>query len=219
MLEGSSHHLFNLKDIKKNRNSIYNNLENFSPVLEKIEENVSENNEDQKILSKQSGIKYEENTNNKTHLKDSVISNILSHLDNKEKKNRTIIIKRRSIMKPFKRNTGKQPSAMTTPSINNLFNIIKKNATPTKKTSFKLNKPKFLNITNKNQFNFNKKEDLVFAKYKRRTIAIPNQGLKRRSSQLLVPDYIEKFKNFNRPKDIKKKTYKKSKNNNNNSFI
>ena len=219
MLEGSSHHLFNLKDIKKNRNSIYNNLENFSPVLEKIEENVSENNEDQKVLSKQSGIKYEENTNNKTHLKDSVISNILSHLDNKEKKNRTIIVKRRSILKPFKRNTGKQPSAMTTPNINNLFNIIKKNPTPTKKTSFKLNKPKFLNITNKNQFNFNKKEDLVFAKYKRRTIAIPNQGLKRRSSQLLVPDYIEKFRNFNRPIDIKKKTYKENKNNNNNSFI
>ena len=214
MLEGSSHHHFlNLKDNKKTRNSNFD-VENFSPVIERLEENSSQTNEEQKIFSKQSGIKNDELIfNNKTQLKDSVISKILFNLDNKENKgNKTLILKSKSPFKIIPKNFLEPKKSLKNYSRrNNLFNISKRtslNEIP----SFNLIKSKKnspFNIVSPHKRNTNKRENLM-AKSKRKTITF--SGVKKSSSQLL--NNAIKIKNLQRisvvqhPIDInKKETY------------
>ena len=132
MLEGSSHHnMLNSKDINKGRNSNFD-VENFAPVIEKLEEYSSQSNEEQKMFSKQSGIKNEDFIfNNKAQLKDSVISKILFNLDDKENKgNKTLIIKSKSVFNSFQKKELKPRKSLKYFSKKNiLFNIVKKPST------------------------------------------------------------------------------------------
>ena len=139
MLEGSSHHILNLKDNNNKRISNYD-VENFSPVLEKLEEYGSQSNEEPKIFSKQSGIKIEENNNNnKAQLKDSVISNILLNLDSKDNKNKTLIIKPKSLFKLKNQKVPTPKKSLKESSNYNMFNLIR-NVSPEKKPSFNMAK-------------------------------------------------------------------------------
>ena len=134
MLEGSSHHIFNLKEINKKRISNYD-VENFSPVIEKLEEYVSQSNEDQKMFSRPSGIKNEDNYI-KMQLKDSVISKILYNLDSKDNNNKTLIIKPKSSLK-LKNHVPKPKKSLKVLPNQNLLNLMK-NISPNKKKLFHL---------------------------------------------------------------------------------
>ena len=189
MLEGSSHHhILNLKDNNKARKSKFN-VENFSPVIERLEENnSSQSNEEQKMFSKQSGIKNEELIfNNKAQLKDSVISKILINLDSKDiKGNKTLILKSKSIFKTIPNNLLKRKKSLKQFSRrNNLFSEIKKTST-NEIPPFNLIKPKSnspFNIISPHKKNTNRKESILMIKSKRKTIAF--SGIKKRSSNVL----------------------------------
>ena len=212
MLEGSSHHhMLNLKDTNKTRNSNFD--ENFSPVIEKLEENSSQSNEEQKMFSKQSGIKNDDFIfNNKTQLKDSVISKILFNLDNKENKgNKTLILKSKSLLNSFSKNALKPKKSLKNLSRrNNLFSILEKpsiNEIP----PFNLIKPKAsspFNLISPHKRNNNKKESILMVKSKRKTVAFP--GMKKRSSHFLNNiiqiNNLARISDFQQPKDIRKKT-------------
>jgi hypothetical protein len=213
MLEGSSHHhMLNLKDINKTRNSNFD-VENFSPVIEKLEEYSSQSNEEQKMFSKQSGIKNDDFIfNNKTQLKDSVISKILLNLDNKENKgNKTLILKSKSLFGSIPKNALKPKKSLKHFSRrNNVFSIVKKTSA-NEIPPFNLIKPKAnspFNIISPHKRNINKKESILMTKSKRKTVAFP--GIKKRSSHFLNNiiqiNNLARISDFQRPLDIRKKT-------------
>ena len=221
MLEGSSHQLFNIKDLNKKKNSKIN-IENISPVIEKVEEYNSQSNEEQKIFSRHSLIRYEDNIN-RMHLKDSVIYKILYNLNDKDIiKNKTLIIRPTPLLNQFQRNSlNPKKSLKGITSIQNLFNKIKK-TTPRKTNSSIKNKPKSSLTSSNNIINFNKKEnDKNTIRDKRKTVAFLGLAIKKRSSHLLYhsPNYLENLKHFKRPIGIKKKTYKEKPNIPNNNSI
>ena len=222
MLEGSSHQLFNIKDLNKKK-SINYNIEKISPVIEKVEEYNSQSNEEQKIFIRQSLIRCEDNIN-RTHLKDSVISKILYNLNDKDIiKNKTLIIRPTPLLNQFQRNSlNPKKSLKGIINSKNLFNQIKK-ATPIKRNSNIKAKPKSSLSSSNHKINFNKKENDKNIKAKRKTVAFLGLGIKKRSSHLLnhSPNSLENLKQFKRPLEIKKKTYKEKSNNNpnNNSIL
>ncbi len=206
MLEGSSHHILNLKEINKKRISNYD-VENFSPVIEKLEEYVSQSNEDQKMFSRPSGIKNEDNYN-KMQLKDSVISKILYNLDSKDNNNnKTLIIKPKSSLK-LKNHVPKPKKSLKVLPNQNLLNLMK-NISPNKKKAISFNLlPQDKKNSNKNIIESKKRNNLL-QKNKRRTIAVFNS--KERNSRF-SNSYniinIEDFSNFQRRLNLKKKTFK-----------
>lgn len=213
MLEGSSHHhILNLKDINNTRNINFD-VENFSPVIERLEENTSKSNEEQKMFSKQSGIKNEELLfNNKAQLKDSVISKILFNLDDKENKgNKSLIIKSKSLFKTIpKKILLPKKSLKLSSRKDNILNIIKKTST-NEIPPFNLIKPKQnspFNLISPHKKINNKKESILMSKSKRKTVAF--SGLKKRSSHFLGNiiqiNNIERASDFQRPIDIKRNT-------------
>ena len=217
MLEGSSHHhILNLKDINKPRNNNCD-VENFSPVIERLEEYSSQSNEEQKMFSKQSGIKNEELIfNNKAQLKDSVISEILFNLDNKENKgNKTLIIKSKSLLKSIpKIELNPKKSLNQNYKRNNLFNTVTKKTSTNEIPSFNLIKPKLdipFNLISPHKKNNNRKESVLMLKSKRKTIAF--SGIKKRSSNTFGNDiqsnYLEKINSI--PVPIDKKINEKTK--------
>ena len=109
-------------------------------IQKKVEEYNSQSNEEQKIFSRQSGIRIEDNIN-RTHLKDSVISKILYNLDDKDIiKNKTLIIKPTPLLNQFQRkNLHSRQSLKEIPSTKT--NNIKKDS-PRKTASIIRNKPK-----------------------------------------------------------------------------
>ena len=214
MLEGSSHHILNLKDNNYKRINNYD-VENFSPVLEKSEEYGSQSNVEPKISSKQSGIKIEDN-NNKTQLKDSVISKILFNLDSKDNKNKTLIINPRSLFK-FKNHKVPTPKKSLKESSNyNMLNLIR-NVSPEKKPSFNMTKIhdiSFNYITPyKKPSHFNikdlKKGNNLFFKNKRKTIAvsIPKKITTRFLNENNISN-LEETKTYQRVLNMKIKTFK-----------
>ena len=208
MLEGSSHHIFNLKEINKKRISNYDE-ENFSPVMEKLEEYVSQSNEDQKMFSRQSGIKNEDNYN-RTQLKDSVISKILYNLDSKDNKNKTLIIKPKSLFK-LKNQVPKPKKSLKVLPNHNLLNIIKNISPNKKKASLNItddNPDILFNLLSPHKNNSKKSNNLLF-KNKRKTIAFSNS--KKRISRFSNSYNIinpEEFSNFQSGLALKKKTFK-----------
>ena len=216
MLEGSSHHILNLKDNNNKRISNYD-VENFSPVLEKLEEYGSQSNEEPKIFSKQSGIKIEENNNNnKAQLKDSVISNILLNLDSKDNKNKTLIIKPKSLFKLKNQKVPTPKKSLKESSNYNMFNLIR-NVSPEKKPSFNMAKTQDISFNyitpNKKISHFNikdlKKGNILLYKNKRKTIAvsIPKKITTRFLNENNVANF-EETKSFQRVLNMKIKTFK-----------
>ena len=207
MVEGSSHHILNLKEIVKNDNNKFN-IENFSPVIERIEEYASQSNEEQKAFSRQSCIKEEDN---KAQLKDSVISQILDNLDEKEnKKNKPPPTNTKSLFNQPKSTNLKQKKCLK--KRDNTNNPINKQK---KKISFNIgNKKPEISINFKsdliNSINNNKEEINIIRKNKRKTIATLIHP--KRSSQILqsIENDMELSQNFQRLNNTKKKTCKEN---------
>ena len=135
-------------------------------IQKKVEEYNSQSNEEQKIFSRQSGIRIEDNIN-RTHLKDSVISKILYNLDDKDIiKNKTLIIKPTPLLNQFQRkNLHSRQSLKEIPSTKT--NNIKKDS-PRKTASIIRNKPKLPLSSSSTKINFNKKENDKAVRNKRK---------------------------------------------------
>ena len=208
MIEGSSsHHVLSYKDSKDNNLS----KDELPPIMERLEEYISQNNDDQKMFSRTSAIIKKDDTNKET-LKDSIISQILINLDSNDNKSwhRTSICKTKSLFNNIQKtleNNQKKKSVIELPSSKNLFNKLrklekKKEKEKKKKESlFKVVKPKSkisgnFNSQNKN-FNFNNKTEISILKTKRKTIAV----LSPKKSQVL-----KNFYNMDK-KDLEKSTF------------
>ena len=165
MLEGSSHHMLNYNDIKKERKS--KDLINFSPVLENIEEYESA---EEKGLNKQSNSK-EEIKNNKEILKDSVITSILDGLDNKNNAhNKSLVIKPKSLFNKQKTRNLPKKSLKQLSSAKKLLDIIgESKETEKKKISFNIVQPSPLS---KIHANIKSKKDNAILRNKRKTVAL-----------------------------------------------
>ena len=220
MLEGSSYHqILNLKEIDESAHLKYK-IENFSPVIERLEEYDNQSNEEQKGFSRQSGIKEEDI--NKAQLKDSVISQILINLDGLEKrKSKTLIIKQKSLFNQPKSMVPKPKKCLKTKeTINNHINNMDK-----KKISFNIpNLKSDFSVSNNINVLYNKKENIkenitIMRKPKRKTISILR--LPKRASQLLkkcsnASDLFQQDKN---PKNARRTCKEKTIKANNNSYI
>ena len=213
MIEGSSsHQVLSLKDSNDNNLS----KDELPPVIERLEEYISQNNDDQKMFSRTSAIIKKDDTNKET-MKDSIISQILSNLDSNDNKSRhrTSIYKTKSLFNNIQKtleNNQKKKSLVELPSSKNLFNKLNKltkKKEKKKETSFKVPKSKIsssLNYQNKTN-NLNNKKDFSILKTKRKTIAI--LGQKQRSSHLIGIDKKELEKSVF---ISKKKTFKEKSN-------
>ena len=218
MLEGSSsHHVLNYKD------SIDNNLikDVLPPVIERLEEYISQNNDDQKMFSRTGSIIKKEDTNKET-LKDSIISKILINLDSNDNKirNRTSICKTKSLfnnnIQKTMENNQKKKSVVAIPNSKHLFNKLSKlekkmEKEKKKESTFKVVKPKKkissnLILSNKSS-NLNNKSDVSILKNKRKTIAILSP--RKRTSQVLNNLHNNDKKDLEKSNFIvKKKTFK-----------
>jgi len=202
MIEGSSssHHILNIKGHIDDDNNL--NKDELPPVIERLEEYISQNNDDQKMFCRASAI-LKKDDNNKEALKDSIISQILINLDydNEKNKRRTSVSKNKSLFnnnqKPLE--SQKKKSVVQLPSRKKLFNKLKnfeknieKNEKKEKKEiAFKIVKPRvkkstdsnsnFRNKNSKSNSNLNNKKDISILKTKRKTIAIfsPKKGSSR----------------------------------------
>ena len=219
MIEGSSsHHVLSYKDSKDHNLS----KDELPPVVERLEEYISQNNDDQKMFSRTSAIIKKDDTNKET-MKDSIISQILINLDSNDNKSRhrTSICKTKSLFnnipKTLEKNQKKK-SVVELPSTKNLINKLsklerKKEKEKKKETSFKVIKPKpkisnHLNTQNKTS-NLNNKKDVSILKTKRKTIAVLSQ----KKSQVLNNLYNMDKKDLEKSSFIlKKKTFKEKSN-------
>jgi len=219
MIEGSSsHHVLSYKDSNENNLS----KDELPPVVERLEEYISQNNDDQKMFSRTSAIIKKDDTNKET-MKDSIISQILINLDSNDNKSRhrTSICKTKSLFnnipKTLEKNQKKK-SVVELPSTKNLINKLsklerKKEKEKKKETSFKVIKPKpkisnHLNTQNKTS-NLNNKKDVSILKTKRKTIAVLSQ----KKSQVLNNLYNMDKKDLEKSSFIlKKKTFKEKSN-------
>ena len=192
MIEGSSssHQILNIKGNNDNNLS----KDELPPVIEKLEEYISQNNDDQKLLCRASAIMKKED-NIKEILKDSIISQILINLDYDENNNkrRISVSKNKSLFNNNLKNleNQKKKSVVQISSRKNLFNKLKnlEKKNGKKETSFKVTKPNSkismkVNFQNKNSTNnINNKKEISILKSKRKTIAVFSQ--KKRSSRVL----------------------------------
>ena len=101
----SSHHILNIKDNNDNNLS----KDELPPVIERLEEYVSQNNDDQKMFCRASAILKKED-NIKEALKDSIISQILINLEcnDNNNKRRTSVSKNKSLFNNNQKTLEKQ---------------------------------------------------------------------------------------------------------------
>ena len=124
MIEGSSsHHVLNYKDSNDNNLS----KDELPPVIERLEEYASQNNDDQKMFSRTNSIINKEDTYKET-LKDSIISQILINLDSNDDKSRkrTSIYKTKSLFNNIPKTLEKKPKKKSVIGLTSSKNLLNK---------------------------------------------------------------------------------------------
>ena len=213
----SSHHILNIKDNNDNNLS----KDELPPVIERLEEYVSQNNDDQKMFCRASAILKKED-NIKEALKDSIISQILINLEcnDNNNKRRTSVSKNKSLFNNNQKTLEKQKkkSVIQLPTRKKIFNKLKslEKKNEKKEITFKVVNPKVkfsMNSNLQNNTNTNNiinKADCSILKGKRKTIAVFNQ--KKRSSRglniisNLDKKFIEKKNSIPKKPNLKEKS-------------